>query len=94
MDREPNNLSLRVFLHSFSVKQRILTNIKNSTNKGPAIFLLKTTFGIQVGEEELLKLDLRQEDQLSDKEINWIKMLRSIRKSCGEVCDTTIKGKP
>ena len=44
-------------------------------------------------DKTLLKLELRQDERLSEREIGLIEMLKSVKKSCGQVCDTTLKGK-
>ncbi len=43
--------------------------------------------------EPLLRLDMRGNEDLSEKEIRLIEMLTSVKRSCGDVCETNQKGK-
>ena len=48
--------------------------------------------GLMHSDKTVLILDLRGSDSLSEKEIRLIEMLMTVKKSCGQVCDTTLKG--
>jgi hypothetical protein len=49
-------------------------------------------FKMKISDKSKLELDLTGNERLSEPEVRLIEMLKSVKKSCGQVCDTTLKG--